>query len=70
MRSSVFLKGLLFLSMFLGGATAWLYAATPAMIMDNTIPMILGIDARLIAAAITIMGLGGILNLLAQPHRQ
>ena len=56
--------------MFLGGATAWLYAATPAMIMDNTIPMILGIDARLIAAAITIMGLGGILNLLAQPHRQ
>ncbi len=69
MRSNVFLRGLLFLSMFFGGGTAWLYAATPEMIMRNAVPTIVGIDARLIAAAITIIGLGGILTVLAQPRQ-
>lgn len=66
MKISILLRGLLFFSMFSCGAVAWLYAATPELVMRNAVPMVWGIDTRLIAAAITIIGLGGILTTVAR----
>lgn len=70
MKISVLLKGLLFFSMFSIGAVVWFYAATPEMVMRNAVPIIWGIDARLIAATITIIGLGGVLAIVAKPPNQ